>query len=151
MLSFEQPWSGQCGANPSERTISSMVDLLALYMWGLRGVTSFQVELLAYYRWDPANIGRGPPPQYTPVTHGAHCRRKSRPAAEPDLPRGEVPARRVDFTAVHRSAGFQVGGNTREIWWQVLNTGLLVVGSLSREGSGRFLTWKQQRRNVPWF
>ena len=44
----------------------------------------------------------------------------------------------VDNTAVHWRGGFQVEGNTREIWWQVLNTAL-VVGSLStREGSGQF-------------
>ena len=29
MSSFEQPWSGQSEANPSQATISSMVDLLA--------------------------------------------------------------------------------------------------------------------------
>ena len=86
--------------------------LTYLPVWGLRGVSSFQVEL-AYYRWDPAEYWEARPPN-TPVTHGAHCRRKSRP--EPDLARGEMAG--VEVSGVETA---QVG-NTREIWWQVLNT-----------------------------
>ena len=88
-------------------------------VWGLRGVSSFQL-LLPYYRWEP-NIGRPAPPN-TPVTHGAHCRRKSRP--EPDLVRAGVPGVetvQVGDTVCPAEWIFQVG-NTREIWWQVLDT-----------------------------
>ena len=104
--------------------------LTYLPVWGLRGVSSFQVEV-AYYRWDPAEYWEARPPN-TPVTHGAHCRRKSRP--EPDLEKWQEWRFQEEWRLLRWVTRVKFGGRC--------STQPARRVTAVREGSVQFWTWE---------